>query len=252
VLRDIIHGNLAPTTVLTEVVRQAGVLKVNSTKVLSGVVAPTAVNDPGWAVVDSFKEAVHIQTYLRDLILRLIPERLGYDPVRDVQIITPTHKGPLGTKAVNEMMQHLLHGRVEGRFAVGEKVIQTSNDYTLGVMNGTIGRVVDIDGGAYHVDFDGEGVKTVDGERIGNVQLAYCLTAHKAQGSEFPCVVVLCHKSHYFADRNWLYTAVTRAARTCILVGDRWGLHHAAGKNNTIRRRTFLSRWAREGDRARS
>jgi len=56
--------------------------------------------------------------------------------------------------------------------------------------------------------------------------------------------VVVCHKSHFFADRNWLYTAVTRAAKTCILVGDRWGLRHAAGKNNTIKRRTFLSLWA--------
>ena len=244
VLRDIIHGNLAPTTVLTEVVRQAGILKVNSTRILSGTVAPTAAGDTAWTVIDSFRDAVHIQTYLRDLVLRLIPERLGYDPIRDVQVITPTHKGPLGTKALNEMMQHLLHGRVEGRFAVGDKVIQTSNDYDMNVMNGTIGRVVDIEKGACYIDFDGEGVKKVDGERLGNVQLAYALTAHKAQGSEFPCIVVVCHKSHFFADRNWLYTAVTRAAKTCIMVGDRWGLRHAAGKNNTIKRRTFLSLWA--------
>jgi len=107
---------------------------------------------------------------------------------------------------------------------------------------------VAIEGGAYHVDFNGEGTKKVDGERLSNLQLAYALTAHKAQGSEFPCVVVVCHKSHFFADRNWLYTAVTRAAKTCIILGDRWGLHHAAEKNNTIKRRTFLSLWAgREG-----
>jgi exodeoxyribonuclease V alpha subunit len=247
VLRDIICGRLAPTTVLTEVVRQAGILKANSTKVLSGVVAPTAVGDTAWTVIDSFRDAVHIQTYLRDLILKLIPERLGYDPVRDVQIVTPTHKGPLGTKALNEMMQALLHGRVEGRFALGDKVIQTSNDYTLGVMNGTIGQVVAIEGGVYHVDFNGEGCHKVDGERLGNVQLAYALTGHKCQGSEFPCVVVVCHKSHFFADRNWLYTAVTRAAKTCIILGDRWGLKHAAAKNNTIKRRTFLSLWAGQG-----
>ncbi len=248
VLRDIIRGRLTPTTVLTEVVRQAGVLKANSTKVLSGVVAPTAAGDSGWVVIDAFKEALPIQTYLRDLVLKLIPERLGYDPVRDVQIVTPTHKGPLGTKALNEMMQHLLHGRVEGRFAVGDKVIQTSNDYTMGVMNGTIGEVAAIEDGAYHVDFNGEGLHTVDGERLGHLQLAYALTAHKAQGSEFPCVVVVCHKSHFFADRNWLYTAVTRAAKTCIILGDRWGLKHTAEKNHTIQRRTFLNLWARRGD----
>ena len=244
VLRDIIHHNLAPATVLTQVVRQAGVLKVNSTAVLRGVIAPTAINNPGWMVVDCFREANEVQVYLRDLVLEQIPKRLGYDPVHHVQIITPTHKGPLGTKALNEMMQFLLHGAVKGRFAVGDKVIQTANDYEMGVMNGTIGRVVDIDDGNYFVEFDGEGIHKIDGERQQNVQLAYALTAHKAQGSEFPCAIVVCHKSHFFADRNWLYTAVTRASKTCILVGDRWGIRHAAGKNNTINRRTFLSLWA--------
>jgi exodeoxyribonuclease V alpha subunit len=244
VLRDILRGNLVPKTILTEVVRQAGVLKANSTQVLSGVIAPTAVNDPGWAVIDCFREPLQIQTYLRDLVLHMIPERLGYDPVRDVQIITPTHKGPLGTKALNEMMQFLLHGKVEGRFALGEKVIQMANDYQMGIMNGTIGHVVDIEKGNYFVEFGGGLVRKIDHDRQQHVQLAYALTAHKAQGSEFPCAVVVCHKSHFFADRNWLYTAVTRAAKTCILVGDRWGLHHAAGKNNTIKRRTFLNLWA--------
>jgi len=243
VLRDVIHHNLAPTTVLTEVVRQAGILKANSTRILSGAVAPTAVNDPAWAVIDSFREAGHIAAYLRELILRMIPERLGYDPVWGVQIITPTHKGPLGTKAINEMMQFLLHGRAERRFAVGDKVIQTANDYEMGVMNGTIGRVVDCGRDGCHVDFDGR-IHEIGRDRLGNLQLAYALTAHKAQGSEFPCAVVICHRSHYFADRNWLYTAVTRAAKTCILVGDRWGLQHAADKNNTIARRTFLGLWS--------
>lgn len=243
VLRDLIHHNLAPVTVLTQVVRQAGVLKANSSAVLQGTIAPTAVNDRGWVVVDCFKEPGEIQVHLRDLIVKQIPERLGYDPVRQVQIITPMHNGLLGTKALNEMMQFLFHGKVEGRFAIGDKVIQTANDYDMGVMNGTVGYVVDFDDGEYFVDFEGVGCRQIDGERLQKVSLAYALTAHKAQGSEFPCVVVVCHKSHFFADRNWLYTAVTRASKTCILVGDRWGLRHAAGKNNTIKRRTFLSLW---------
>ncbi len=243
VLRDVIHHNLAPATILTQVVRQAGILKANSSAVLHGTVAPTAVNDPGWVVVDCFKDAAEIQVHLRDLIVKQIPERLGYDPVRQVQIVTPTHNGPLGTKALNEMMQFLFHGKVEGRFSIGDKVIQTSNDYEMGVMNGTVGYVVDFADGEYFVDFEGVGCRQLDGERLQKVSLAYALTAHKAQGSEFPCVVVVCHKSHFFVDRNWLYTAVTRASKTCILVGDRWGLRHAAGKNNTIKRRTFLSLW---------
>jgi exodeoxyribonuclease V alpha subunit len=198
-------------------------------------------------VVDCFKEAAEIQVHLRDLITKQIPDRLGYDPIRQVQIITPMHNGPLGTKALNEMMQFLFHGAVDGRYAIGDKVIQTSNDYEMGVMNGTVGYVVDFADGEYFVDFEGVGCRQIDGERLQKISLAYALTAHKAQGSEFPCVVVVCHKSHFFADRNWLYTAVTRASKTCILVGDRWGLRHAAGKNNTIKRRTFLSLWAGDG-----
>ncbi|MCA9175830.1 MAG: AAA family ATPase [Planctomycetales bacterium] len=253
VLRDVIQHNLVPTVILDEVVRQAGVLKTNSMAVLSGAIAPTAVDDPAWSVVDVFQDPQQIQVYLRELVLRKIPDRLHLDPINDVQIITPTHIGPLGTKAVNQMMQRLLHGEVARKFAVADKVIQTVNDYGLGVMNGTIGRVVEIDpgpGGGYWIDFDGCGVRHIKDEQVLNVQLAYALTAHKAQGSEFPCVVVLCHKSHYFADRNWLYTAVTRAARYCILMGDRWGLRNAVKKNNTIRRRTFLNLWASSAEPA--
>jgi exodeoxyribonuclease V alpha subunit len=249
VLRDIIQHNLVPTVVLDEVVRQASILKSNSTAVLSGVIAPTAVNDPAWTVVDAFQDPQQIQVYLRELVLQKIPNRLKVDPIDDGQVITPTHIGPLGTKAINQMMQRLLHGNVERKFAVGDKVIQTVNDYEMGVMNGTLGRVMEChsspDGG-YEIKFDSCGVRQVKGEQVQNVQLAYALTAHKAQGSEFPCAVVLCHKSHYFADRNWLYTAVTRASRYCILIGDRWGLRNAVKKNNTIWRRTFLSLWSKD------
>jgi exodeoxyribonuclease V alpha subunit len=133
---------------------------------------------------------------------------------------------------------------VRGRFAIGDKVIQTVNDYQLGVMNGHQGTVLDIDKHGVTVDFDGEGPKVIEKEKQGSLQLAYALTAHKAQGSEFPCVVVLCHKSHFFADRNWLYTAVTRAAKHVIVLGDRWGLRNAAKKNDVRTRRTLLSLWA--------
>lgn len=250
ILRDVIHHKLAPAVVLNEVVRQAGALKANCTGILSGRVAPSAGAADGWLVIDGFKEPEQIQTYLRDLILTDIPDRLKFDPIREVQIITPQHKGMLGTQSINRVMQYLLHGEVEGRFVPGDKVIQTRNDYELGVMNGTIGYVSELTTKGCHINFEGEGIKTVEGEDLEHIQLAYALTAHKAQGSEFPCAVVLCHKSHFFADRNWLYTACTRAAKTCILVGDKWGIENAAKKNNVIERRTLLSKWAQESKTA--
>jgi len=90
IVERVIAHRLVPTVVLKTVERQAGVLKTNSTAVLTGVVAPTAVNDPAWTVVDAFQDVLPIQAYLRDLVLKTLPERLGLDPVRDIQIIT-TH-----------------------------------------------------------------------------------------------------------------------------------------------------------------
>lgn len=154
------------------------------------------------------------------------------------------HRGPLGTKSLNQMMQYLMLGEVNGRLDVGDKVIQTRNDYDLGVMNGTIGLVREVAKSGLVIDFDGKAGVELDWNKAKSVDLAYALTAHKAQGSEFPCAVVLCHKSHFFADRNWLYTAVTRAAHTCVLVGDDYGLRRAVGQVRHTKRRTWLSHWA--------
>jgi len=247
VLRDIIEHGLAPTTVMTKVHRHAGVLKTSSVGVLGGFIARSAEDSQSrWLVVDSFREAPAIKSHLRDLVLDEIPRRLGFDALADVQIITPEHRGELGTRSINQLMQYLHFGSVDGRFAVGDKVIQTRNDYDLGVMNGTIGFVRGVDKGSVKIAFEGGPAEmvTIDGAKAQHIELAYALTAHKAQGSEFPCVVVLCHKSHYFADRNWLYTAVTRASHTCILVGDDYGLRRAARHVRNMKRRTLLSLWA--------
>ncbi len=184
VLRDIIQHELVPTVVLNEVVRQAGILKANSSTILSGRVMPTATGDPAWTVVDGFKDTQQIQVYARDLVLDKLPKRLGLDPIQDVQIITPTHLGPLGTKVINQLMQRLLHGEVERKFAVGDKVIQTANDYDLEIMNGHQGVVTDISKDSMTVLFDGDEERTIDTERMKNVQLAYALTAHKCVAAD--------------------------------------------------------------------
>jgi len=244
-LRDIIEHGLAPATVMTTVHRFAGSLKRSSAEILAGRVAPSAEDERSrWIVIDRFREAAAIKHYLRDLVLHELPGRYGFDPVADIQIVTPEHKGELGTRSLNQMMQFLLRGEVEGRFAVGDKVIQTRNDYDLGVMNGCVGFVREIEKSRIVIDFEGVGPTPVDWGKARLVELAYALTAHKAQGSEFPCVVALCHKSHYFADRNWLYTAVTRAAHTCVLLGDDYGLRRAARHVRNMNRRTLLSLWA--------
>jgi len=140
------------------------------------------------------------------------------------------------------MIQFMLHNEVQRKFTTGDKVIQVKNDYDIDVMNGTIGTVQDVIDGSYVIDFYEEGAHRIKGEKINNLQLAYAITVHKAQGSEFPCVVFVCHKSHhYFTDRNLMYTAVTRASKTSIILGDKWGIRKIAERNNVPKRRTFLN-----------
>lgn len=259
-LRDLTRSRAIPTVLLTRIIRQAGVLKENSTAVLSGEVRPTSevrigVRRP-WYVIDKFTDREDVRRILLLLFEEVLGERLGYDLIRDVQVLTPTHKGPLGTVELNIELQRLLQRKLHGfdppdvepghrpRFYAGDKVIQTKNDYELGVMNGAMGVVVGAEaGGGLTVDFDGTSVEIgKDSDALGNLQLGYATSIHKMQGSEFPCAVVIAHKSHSFMHhRNLLYTAVTRAKESVIILGDRWGIDNCATKRQVDRRNTFLS-----------
>jgi exodeoxyribonuclease V alpha subunit len=259
-LRDLTRARAIPTVLLTRIIRQAGVLKENSTAVLSGEVRPTSEMQIGprrpWYVIDKFTDRDDVRRMLLLLFEEVLGERLGYDLIRDVQVLTPTHKGPLGTVELNIELQRLLQRKLYGfeppdvepghrpRFYAGDKVIQTKNDYELGVMNGAMGVVMGAEaGGGLTVNFDGMPVEIGrDSDALGNLQLGYATSIHKMQGSEFPCAVVIAHKSHSFMHhRNLLYTAVTRAKEAVIIVGDRWGIDNCAAKRQVDRRNTFLS-----------
>jgi exodeoxyribonuclease V alpha subunit len=259
-LRDLTRSRAIPTVLLTRIIRQAGVLKENSTAVLSGEVRPTSEVQIGarrpWYVIDKFTDREDVRRMLLLLFEEVLDERLGYDLIRDVQVLTPTHKGPLGTVELNIELQRLLQRKLHGfdppdvepghrpRFYAGDKVIQTKNDYELGVMNGAMGVVIGAEaGGGLTVNFDGIAVEIgKDSDAMGNLQLGYATSIHKMQGSEFPCAVVIAHKSHSFMHhRNLLYTAVTRAKESVIIVGDRWGIDNCATKRQVDRRNTFLS-----------
>jgi exodeoxyribonuclease V alpha subunit len=259
-LRDLVKSRAIPTTVLTRIIRQAGVLKENSTAILSGEVRPTTNVQNGarrpWYVIDRFSDREDVRQMLLLLFEEVLADRPGYDLVRDVQVLTPTHKGPLGTVELNQALQRLLQKKLHGfdvpevapghraAFYAGDKVIQTRNDYELGVMNGAVGYVVEVTAkGALMIEFDGVEVQFEAGsDAASRLQLAYACSVHKVQGSEFPCAIVIAHKSHSFMHhRNLLYTAVTRAKESVILLGDRWGIENCAAKRQVDRRNTFLS-----------
>jgi len=267
-LRDLLQYDYLPVCVLDRVIRQAGTLKENSAAILRGQLAPTAPGVPGtarpWYVIDTLQDPDAVVTALCELVRQKLPA-LGFDPVRDVQILTPYRKGPLGAQRLNLELQRVVQLERYGRelppvdtqrhpvFYPGDKVMQTRNNYAMDVMNGAIGvidaiSVAATEDGAQRVlvvDFDGQRVQIPvgsDAER--ELTLAYATTVHKAQGSEYPCVVAILHRQHaYMLHRNLLYTAVTRARNTAILFGDRTGMRRAVTTTTVDERRTWLSLW---------
>ncbi|MBI2842687.1 MAG: AAA family ATPase [Armatimonadetes bacterium] len=260
ILRDLIESRVLPTTVLDDIVRQAGILKENSIAILKGEVPKTPQRDTSargaWYVADQHTDAERVQRFVLDLFEHTLNEKLGFDILRDVQLLTPTHKGPLGTVELNTKLQRLIQRKLwnydappvqtgrRPKLLVNDKVIQTRNNYDLGVMNGAMGivRSVGLDG-SLTIEFEDKTVHIEAGvPQRSDIQLAYALTIHKSQGSEFPCSVVIAHKSHSFMHhRNLLYTGVTRASQTAIIVGDHWGIANCAKRVQVDARKTFLS-----------
>jgi exodeoxyribonuclease V alpha subunit len=263
-LRDLLARRPIPVVVLEEVVRQAGALKDNSIAILRGQVRPSVpaktasaglVETP-WVVADKFPDEKRCKEYLVDLFANRIPTKLGMS-LDDVQVLCPTYKGTIGADALNRAFQKVVQRRLgmdvpEGdpsrkpKPLVGDRVIQCRNNYDLGesgIMNGTVGTVLHVRGKDSHltVRFEEEEVE-YDPSEESELALAYALTIHRAQGSEWPCVVVVVHKSQkWMHSRGLLYTAVTRARKTAFLVGDAEGMAYCAARDVTESRRTWLA-----------
>lgn len=258
ILRDLIQQKIIPATILTDVVRQAGVLKENSIAILSGQVPKNVEGDTDrkeWYVVDKFKEPGDVLRFILYLYENVLMEKIGFDIVHDVQLLAPMKKGVLGVDNLNIELQRLIQDKCFGltvdpvrsnrrpRLYVNDKVIQSRNNYSLDVMNGSVGyiRRVDPANGTYHIEFD-NGVRTFEPDDMKHISLAFASTIHKMQGSECECVIAVIHKSQSFMHhRNLLYTAVTRAKKTAIIIGDRWGLKTCAEREFSAHRRSVLS-----------
>jgi exodeoxyribonuclease V alpha subunit len=193
-----------------------------------------------------------IRDLIVDLTQRRLPARYGLDPFVDVQVLTPMHRGPIGAGQLNAALQTALNparngvpellrgGRI---IRLGDRVLQVRNNYDKGVFNGDLGRIAAIDPAdqAVVVRMDDREV-AYDFSDLDELTLAYAMTVHKSQGSEYPCVIVPIHTTHFpMLQRNLLYTAITRAKQLLVLVGTRKALAIAV-KNDATRRRFSLLR----------
>jgi exodeoxyribonuclease V alpha subunit len=260
VLRDLIATKLVPVALLDTVVRQAGTLKENCSGLLAGRVAPTApaadAHIRPWYRVGDFTDPADIVAFIEGLYQTKLHDEFGLDLINEVQLLTPTRKGPLGVPTLNILLQRLIQRKLYGIEAPqvpdgrrppllpGDKVIMRKNTYSLDLMNGSVGQVVSVDAktGDVTVRFDDRLVTLKRSEgHLQNLDHAYALTTHQSQGSEFPVVITVISKAHWYQlSRALVYTACTRAKRTAILVGDHWAMRSAVTKVDAQKRRTWL------------
>lgn len=171
---------------------------------------------------------------IKELSLTRIPKRFSLNPVEDVQVLTPMHKGILGASNLNRELQELLNpggatSMLKGRFRVGDKVMQVRNNYEMEVFNGDIGRVSGVleEDSGLAVDFPDRTVRYPMSD-LDQLTLAYACSVHKSQGSEYPAVIIPLHTQHFvMLERNLLYTAITRGKRLVVIVGSRRALRIA-------------------------
>jgi len=232
-----------PMVQLTEIVRQAGKLAHYCVDVLDNKVRETTDYENGWILRTSVQATDTYEHILGAFESKWTEE---YDSFSDIQILTPQNRGPLGVNTLNIVLQrHFQLSRygihtdtpLDGhpQIMVGDKVIQTKNDYNLGIFNGDTGIVLEVVEDQFHtykkgsicVDFgliDPVWLLTSGGSsntnQTKNLKLAYALTVHKAQGSEYPCVIAVVDRIHkHMLTRSWLYTAVTRAQESICILG---------------------------------
>ena len=250
VLGDLIKSRALPATRLDFIFRQdtAGLIVKNAHHVNAGEPLEVAHGESDFYFVRCEDPERCLKRAIEFMTAR-IPRKFGMDPLRDVQVLTPMRKNVLGTDNLNVELQKALNpsGDAVKRggtlFRVGDRVMQLRNNYDKDVFNGDVGFVqsVSAEDRALVVLFDGKPVKYDAGD-LDELVLAYAMTIHKSQGSEYPAVIVLIHTQHYvMLQRNLLYTAITRGRRLVLLMGVPYAIDQAI-KTNTVReRRTSLA-----------
>lgn len=253
VLGEIIRSRAVPVVKLTEIFRQASGSRIitNAHKINEGSMPALDGDTESDFFFIEREEAEAIQSTVVELVKSRIPRKLDCDPFQDIQVLCPMNRGSLGTQQMNALLQEKLnpprHGEPTAecfgtQFRLRDKIIQTRNNYDKDVFNGDIGRIVKID------DFEREVVISYDGREIlydfsdlDEVQLAYAITIHKSQGSEFPAVVLPIAMQHYMLlQRNLIYTGLTRGKQFVVLVGQKKALATAIRNDRAAERFSAL------------
>jgi len=251
VLKDIIASNAVPVVELNEIFRQAKTSQiiVNAHKIINGDVPffESSETDTDFYFIEQ-EDPEKVVELIVKLTKERIPRRFGFDPIDDIQVLSPMHKGIVGAGNLNDKLQQALNPgqfgitRGDREYRVSDKVMQIKNNYDREVFNGDIGRISSIQPEDQEVIISFDGRKVVYGfSNLDEIVLAYAVSVHKSQGSEYPAVVIPILTQHFILlQRNLIYTAATRGRKLVVMVGTRKALAIGIKNDQMQKRHTYL------------
>lgn len=252
VLKDILRSGIIPSVCLSEVYRQS-----EASSIVMNAHAINAGRVPRWSdAEDSDFEFIEInnpelvENHIVSLCRDILP-RQGFSPREDIQVLSPMHRQSCGVENLNKKLQQALNPPANYKseyvstarcFRLGDKVMQMKNNYDKGVFNGDIGFIQELTPDKLVVRYSDDFVASYEKTELNELQLAYCMSVHKSQGSEYPVVILPLVPGHrIMLQRNLLYTAITRAKKKVILIGSKAALNTAVANDKTARRYTLLA-----------
>ena len=259
VLGDLVTTAVVPTIALSRLYRRADGSNITTiAHAINGGIAPEIPQPDGVTKTDAYfiprPDAGEAALLIEKLVAEQIPKKFGF-AAEEITVLSPTNRGDLGVLALNARLQNALNPCVDpeqeietnqGILRLGDRVSQRVNNYQIddhGVFNGDTGTISRVDKLRKNITvdlWDGRIIK-YDFVQLNQLSLAYCISVHRSQGSEMPCVVLALHESHFMLlERQLIYTAITRAKRLLVIVGSRRALKLAAQRTDTLRRQTRL------------
>jgi len=263
VLNDLIYSRVVPVTELMTIHRtdENSGIAFNAARILNGEMPTVQHPDTGVKFKDFYfvprKTAADSLKFILDSVCEQLPQKRHFDPILDIQVLSPGKKSEIGVTELNKQIRNRLNPGKEiyEGFRLNDKVINRQNIRQLGIVNGDVGRVLEAAKRGMTVDFgpgaglDGNGIVEFSEDKEyagGSLHLAYCFTIHASQGSEFKAVLMPCHMAHYkLLFRNLIYTGATRARKLSCIIGDIKALQHAVETSVTDKRQTGLQQWLR-------